>query len=153
VCRAATPTSVPCTGAPAQRPGGRLKSVGKHLLSDRLVLHVYVAAAPHEDVDGNPCRSGRPSVNSAAGVFRTCSSVTCASHPIRIATAIIDDNSAILSRLLTRDEVRGHPKALALITPIAPAAWRHILLHGYDTFHSDGRVIDLDAIVAGLDLG
>ena len=117
------------------------------------MVHVYFAAAPHEDVYGKPCRYGRPSVNSDAGVFRTCSSVTCASHPIRIATAIIYDNSAILSRLLTRYDVSGNPKALALITQISPAAWRHILLNGYDTFHSGGRVIDLDAIVAGLDLG
>jgi len=117
------------------------------------VLHVYFAAAPHEDVYGKPCRYGRPSVNSDAGVFRTCSSVTGASHSIRIATAIIYDNSAILSRLLTRYEVSGNPKALALITQISPAAWRHILLNGYYTFHNDGRVIDLDAIVAGLDLG
>ncbi len=117
------------------------------------MLHVYFAAAPHEDVYGKPCRYGRPSVNSDAEVFRTCSSVTGASHSIRIATAIIYDNSAILSRLLTRYEVSGNPKARALITQISPAAWRHILLNGYDTFHNDGRVIDLDAIVTGLDLG
>ena len=29
----------------------------------------------------------------------------------------------------------------------------HILLNGHYTFHSDGKVIDLDAIVAGIDLG
>jgi len=116
-------------------------------------MHVYFAAAPHDDVYGKPCRYGRPSVNSDAGVFRTCSSVTCVFHSIRIATAIIYYNSAILSRLLTRYEVSGTPKALALITQISSAAWRHILLNGYDTFHSDERVIDLDAIVAGLDLG
>jgi len=40
-----------------------------------------------------------------------------------------------------------------LITQISPTAWRHILLNGHYTFHSDGTVIDLDAIVAGLDLG
>jgi len=41
-----------------------------------------------------------------------------------------------------------------LIAQISPAAWRHILLNGRDTFHSDGKLIDLDdAIVAALDLG
>ncbi len=70
-----------------------------------------------------------------------------------IATAIIYDNSAILSRLLTRYEASGNAKARALSTQISPAAWRHILLNGHDTFHSDGTLIDLDAIVAALDLG
>jgi hypothetical protein len=40
-----------------------------------------------------------------------------------------------------------------LITQISPAAWRHILLNGHYTFHSDGTLIDLDAVVAGLDFG
>ncbi|WP_042806123.1 hypothetical protein [Xanthomonas citri] len=35
----------------------------------------------------------------------------------------------------------------------APAAWRHILLNGHYTFQSSGKVIDLDALVAGLELG
>ncbi len=29
-------------------------------------------------------------------------------------------------------------------------AWRPILLNGHDTFHSDGKLIDPDAIVADL---
>lgn len=62
-------------------------------------------------------------------------------------------NSAILSRLLTRYEASGSTKALAMIKKISPAAWRHILLNGHYTFRSDGKVIDLDAIVAGLALG
>lgn len=70
-----------------------------------------------------------------------------------IANAIIFYNSAILSRLLTKYEARGNAKALALITRISPAAWRHILLNGHYTFQSDGKVIDLDALVAGLELG
>ena len=70
-----------------------------------------------------------------------------------IANAIIYYNSAILSRLLTNVEARGDARALALIKQISPVAWRHILLNGHHTFHSDGKVIDLDAIVAGIDLG
>ena len=69
-----------------------------------------------------------------------------------IANAIIYYNSAILSRLLTKYEAGGNTKARASITPISPAAWRHILLNGHYTFHSDGTLIDLDAMVAGLDL-
>ena len=70
-----------------------------------------------------------------------------------IANAIIFYNSAILSRLLTKYEASGNAKALALITQMSPAAWRHILLNGHYTFHSDGNPIDLDALVAGLELG
>ncbi|TPG87735.1 Tn3 family transposase [Pseudomonas caspiana] len=70
-----------------------------------------------------------------------------------IANAIIYYNSALLSRLLTKYEASDNAKAVALITQISPAAWRHILLNGHYTFHSDGKMIDLDAIVAGLNLG
>jgi TnpA family transposase len=70
-----------------------------------------------------------------------------------IANAIIYYNSAILSRLLTKFEASGNTKTLALITQISPAAWRHILLNGHYTFLSNGKVIDLDALVAGLELG
>jgi hypothetical protein len=70
-----------------------------------------------------------------------------------IANAIIYYNSAILSRLLTKFEAGGNAKTLALITQISPAAWRHILLNGHYTFLSNGKVIDLDALVAGLELG
>ena len=70
-----------------------------------------------------------------------------------IANAIIYYNSAILSRLLTKYEAIGNAKALALITQMSPAAWRHILLNGHHTFQSDGKLIDLDALVAALVLG
>jgi hypothetical protein len=69
-----------------------------------------------------------------------------------IANAITYYNSAILSRLFTRYEANGESKARAFVTQLSPAAWRHILLNGHYTFHSDGKVIDLDAILAGLDL-
>ena len=70
-----------------------------------------------------------------------------------IANAIIYYNSAILSRLLTKCEASGNEKALALLKKISPAAWRHIHLNGHYTFHGDGQIIDLDVIVAGLELG
>lgn len=70
-----------------------------------------------------------------------------------IANAVIFYNSAILSRLLMNYEASGNAKAHALLTQISPAAWRHILLNGHYTFQSDGKMIDLDALVAGLELG
>ena len=70
-----------------------------------------------------------------------------------IANAIIYYNSAILSRLLTKYEASGNAKALTQIKKLSPAAWRHIHLNGHYTFRGDGQVIDLDAIVAGLELG
>ncbi len=70
-----------------------------------------------------------------------------------IANAIIYYNSAILSRLLTKYEANGNAKALTLIKKISPAAWRHVHLNGHYTFRGTGPIIDLDAIVAGLDLG
>ena len=38
-------------------------------------------------------------------------------------------------------------------TVLSPAAWRHILLNGHYTFQSGGKMIDLDALLAGLELG
>lgn len=70
-----------------------------------------------------------------------------------IANAIIYYNSAILSRLLEKYEAAGNAKALSMIAQISPAAWRHILLNGHYTFNTGGKMIDLDAIVAALDLG
>lgn len=69
-----------------------------------------------------------------------------------IANAIIYYNSSILSRLLVRYEVSGNAKALALIKNISPVAWRHVHLNGHYTFRGGGQVIDLDTVVAGLNL-
>jgi Tn3 transposase DDE domain len=70
-----------------------------------------------------------------------------------ITNEIIYYNSAILSQLLTKYEASGNAKALVLIKKMSPAAWRHIRLNGHYTFRGDGQLIDLDAIVAGLELG
>ncbi len=70
-----------------------------------------------------------------------------------IANAIIYYNSAILSRLLTKCEATGNAKALTLIKKISPVAWRHIHLNGHYTFRGDGQILDLDAIMAGLEWG
>ena len=60
--------------------------------------------------------------------------------------------TARLSHLLTKCEASGNAKAVAMITRMSPAAWRHILLNGHYTFQSGGKMIDLDALLAGLDL-
>ena len=69
-----------------------------------------------------------------------------------IANAIIYYNSAILSRLVAKYEASGNTKALASIKRMSPAAWRHIHLNGHYTFRGDRKPIDLDAVMAGLDL-
>lgn len=69
-----------------------------------------------------------------------------------IANTIIYYNSAILSHLLTKCAASGNAKAVVLITRMSPAAWRHILLNGHYTFQGGGKMIDLDALLAGLDL-
>ena len=44
-----------------------------------------------------------------------------------------------------------HQSLAPLVKKVSPAAWRHIHLNGHYTFRGGGQVIDLDAIVAGLD--
>ena len=68
-----------------------------------------------------------------------------------VANAIIYYNSAILSRLLRKYEKSGNTKALALIKSTSPVAWQHLLMGGHYTFES-GKVLDLDALLDGLDL-
>nr|WP_258086873.1 Tn3 family transposase [Xenorhabdus bovienii] len=70
-----------------------------------------------------------------------------------VANAIIYYNSAILSRLLNKPEVSDSIKTLALITKMSPVAWQHILLNGHYTFQNEGKIIDLDALIAGLNFG
>ena len=69
-----------------------------------------------------------------------------------IANAIIYYNSAILSRLLARCEANGNAKALALIKKFSPVGWRQVHLNGHYTFRGGGQVIDLDTVIAGIDL-
>jgi TnpA family transposase len=67
-----------------------------------------------------------------------------------IANAIIYYNSAILSRILTKSEADNTSELLRRISPVA---WQHILLNGHYSFLNDGKVIDMDALVAELKLG
>ena len=76
-------------------------------------------------------------------------------QPVRAADRECDHllQLRILSRLLTKYEASGNARALALIKKLSPAAWRHIHLNGHYTFRGDGQLINLDGIVAGLELG
>lgn len=68
-----------------------------------------------------------------------------------VANAIIYYNAAILSRLLER--CQGKAKALALIKSTSPVAWQHLLLGGHYTFEDGGKMLDLDTLLEGVDLG
>ena len=70
-----------------------------------------------------------------------------------MANTIIYYNSAILSQLLRKYEAGSNPKVLALLKKVSPAAWRHIHLNGHYTFRDTGPILDLETIVAGLELG
>jgi TnpA family transposase len=69
-----------------------------------------------------------------------------------IANSIIYYNSAILSRILDKYEASPKLKILALIKKVSPAAWRNIHFNGHYAFRDSGQSIDLDAIVAKLEL-
>lgn len=69
-----------------------------------------------------------------------------------IANAIIYYNSAILSRILDKYEASPKLKILTLIKKVSPAAWRNIHFNGHYAFRDKGQNIDLDAIVAKLEL-
>ena len=103
---------------------------------------IFGVSGLHPQVGGKKELTGRTDIEVEIG--NQCARL--------IANAIVYYNSAILSHLLTKCEASGNTKAVALITRMSPAAWRHILLNGHYTFRESGQVIDLDAIVAGLDL-
>lgn len=52
-----------------------------------------------------------------------------------------------------QEEKKVNAKAVELITWMSPAAWWHNLLNGHYTFHSGGKIIDLNTLLAGLELG
>ncbi len=111
---------------------------------------------PDRRDNGGPSRNPRKFRHEAGGKKelsgRTDIEIEISNQCARlIANVFIYYNSAILSHLLTKCEASGNAKAVALITRMSPAAWRHILLNGHYTFQSGGKMIDLDAL-AGLDL-
>ena len=55
-------------------------------------------------------------------------------------------NSEILAAVRTLAQSEGRQ-----ILKTSPAAWRHVHMNGHYTFRSNGPIIDLDAVIAGLD--
>ncbi|HAV0157147.1 TPA: Tn3 family transposase [Salmonella enterica] len=69
-----------------------------------------------------------------------------------LSIIIIYYNSALLSRLLQKYEEVGNTRGLALLRRMSPVAWQHIFLNGHYTFISEGKELDLDAMIEGLTL-
>ncbi len=60
------------------------RGVGKQVFGDRRVALADRVAVVHGNVCGKPCRFDVSYVNTASGVFRTCSSATCAVRSERV---------------------------------------------------------------------
>lgn len=69
-----------------------------------------------------------------------------------IANVVIAYNSMLLSGLLDRYLEAGNEKALDLLSRISPAAWQHLHFLGHYAFRDKRKPLDLDAILAGIDL-
>ena len=69
-----------------------------------------------------------------------------------LANVVIAYNSILLSALLDRYQAAGNLKAIALLKRISPVAWQHIHFLGQYTFRSHAHPIDLEALLAGVDL-
>lgn len=69
-----------------------------------------------------------------------------------LSIVIIYYNSALLSRLLQKYEATGNTRSLEFLKRMSPVAWQHIFLNGHYTFISEGKEIDLDAMIDGLTL-
>jgi hypothetical protein len=75
-------------------------------------------------------------------------------QPVRETDRERDHRLQLYHPVAIAGQIRTSPsvKALAMIKKVSPAAWRHIHLNGRYTFRDSGQVIDLNAIVAGLNL-
>ncbi|MEI8171537.1 MAG: Tn3 family transposase [Rhodoferax sp.] len=69
-----------------------------------------------------------------------------------IANVVIAYNSILLSGLLTRYLATGNEKALELLRRVSPAAWEHLHFLGHYAFRDKYNPIDLEAILAGVNL-
>ena len=69
-----------------------------------------------------------------------------------IANAIIYYNSALLSRLLEKYQQENNQKSIDRLLKISPVAWQHIHLLGHYIFCSNKQPIDLDEIIALLEM-
>ncbi|MGO8789212.1 MAG: Tn3 family transposase [Terriglobia bacterium] len=69
-----------------------------------------------------------------------------------VANIVIAYNSILLSDLLNRYQAVGNLKALELLKRISPVAWQHIHLLGHYAFRDKQHPIDLEAILAWVNL-
>jgi len=70
-----------------------------------------------------------------------------------LANVAIAYNSMLLSRLLERYQATGNRKALQSLKAISPVAWQHIHFLGHYTFRGNRHPIDLEALLADVELG
>ena len=69
-----------------------------------------------------------------------------------IANVVIAYNSILLSMLLDRYQTAGNEKALGILKKISPVAWQHIHFLGHYTFRGNRHPIDLEAMLADVNL-
>ena len=69
-----------------------------------------------------------------------------------IANVVIAYHSILLSMLLDRYQTAGNEKALGILKKISPVAWQHIHFLGHYTFRGNRHPIDLEAMLADVNL-
>ncbi len=69
-----------------------------------------------------------------------------------VANVVIAYNSILLSGLLNRYQGEGNQKALDLLKRISPVAWQHIHFLGHYAFRDKQNPIDLEALLASVNL-
>jgi hypothetical protein len=69
-----------------------------------------------------------------------------------VANIVIAYNSILLSGILNRYQAVGNQKALELLMRISPVAWQHIHFLGHYAFRDKQHPIDLEAILACVNL-
>ena len=69
-----------------------------------------------------------------------------------VANVVTAYNSILLSGLLNRYEAEGNQKALDMLKRISPVAWQHIHFLGHYAFRDNQNPIDMEAILASVNL-
>ena len=69
-----------------------------------------------------------------------------------VANTVIAYNSILLSKLLERYQANDNQKALNLLKQISPIAWQHIHFLGHYSFRDKQSSINLEAILASVEL-
>jgi TnpA family transposase len=69
-----------------------------------------------------------------------------------VANIVIAYNSILLSGILNRYQAVGNQKALEVLMRISPVAWQHIHFLGHYAFRDKQHPVDLEAILASVNL-